>query len=59
VQFSASIYCKECQFAFDDSSIVRGALKMESFDKLPNALVEMIVVLGLDETSALDSLVNM
>jgi len=32
---------------------------MESFDKLPNALMEMMVVLGLEESSALDCLVSM
>lgn len=31
---------------------------MESFDKLPNALIEMMVVLGLDDSSDLDCLVN-
>jgi len=31
---------------------------MESFDKLPNSLIEMMVVLGVDESSDLDCLVN-
>ena len=50
---SGRIAGNDC-FVFDSSS----ALKMETFDKLPNALTEMMVVLGLDESSAFDCLVN-